>query len=147
MLVSGGGLLRVGGLVLQDDQGWDPEIRWIPLMAVKHAVKKKTGPVLDYREVNKFIESSGVDTDICAEKLRDWRCFPPDCMLIDLDDTYMQVCAHPLCSAVQRVHFEGATYELRHMGFGLACAPQILKAIVSCTPFGHPNCAGMQRIL
>ena len=35
--------------------------------------------------------------------------------------------AHP---SDQRVKFEGSSYELTRVGFGLACAPQILKAVV-----------------
>ena len=42
----------------------------------------------------------------------------------------MQIHAHPSCSKFQRVRFEGRTYELTRVGFGLACAPQILKAVV-----------------
>ena len=42
----------------------------------------------------------------------------------------MQIHAHPLCSKFQRVEFEGCTYELTRVGFGLACTPQILKAVV-----------------
>ena len=45
-------------------------------------------------------------------------------------DAYMQIHAHQECSKFQRVRFEGRTYELTRVGFGLACAPQILKAVV-----------------
>ena len=53
-----------------------------------------------------------------------------NCAILDLKDAYMQIRAHPSCSRFQRVRFEGKLYELTRVGFGLACAPQILKAIV-----------------
>ena len=85
--------------------------------------------MLDYREVNQFVSSSGARADVCADKLREWRQMPENCAILDLADAYMQIHAHLLCSKFQRVEFEGCTYELTRVGFGLASAPQILKAV------------------
>ena len=59
-----------------------------------------------------------------------WRCMPAQCAVIDLADAYMQLRAHSSCSKYQMVQFEGKTYELTRVGFGLACAPQILQAVI-----------------
>ena len=111
--------------------GIDPAAGLIPLMAVQQESKDKTRPVLDYRELNQFVPSSGVNADVCADTLRTWRQFPEDCAILDLQDAYMQVRVHDSCSRLQMVEFEGKLYELKRMGFGLACAPQILKEIVT----------------
>ena len=66
----------------------------IPLMLVEQLTKGKSRPVLDYREVNRYVTSSGAGADICAEKLREWRMMPEDCAIIDLTDAYMQIRAH-----------------------------------------------------
>ena len=102
----------------------------IPLIVVEQITKGKARPVMDYREVNQFVSSSGANADVCGDKLREWRQMPENCAILDLRDTYMQIHAHLLCSKFQRVRFEGRNYELTRVGFGLACAPQILKAVV-----------------
>ena len=102
----------------------------IPLMVVEQVTKGKARPVMDYREVNQFVSSSGATADVCGEKLREWRQMPENCAILDLKDAYMQIRAHPSCSRFQRVKFGGRLYELTRVGFGLACAPQILKAVV-----------------
>ena len=109
----------------------EPEVTGlIPLMVVEQVTKGKARPVMDYREVNQFVSSSGATADVCGDKLREWRQMPENCAILDLKDAYMQIRAHPSCSKFQRVRFEGKLYELTRVGFGLACAPQILKAIV-----------------
>ena len=47
----------------------------LPLMAVFQATKKKVRSVLDYRELNRFVEChTGSDIiDVCDEKMRKWR--------------------------------------------------------------------------
>ena len=41
----------------------------VPLMAVVQQNKAKVRPVLDFRELNTFIESFKANTDACADKL------------------------------------------------------------------------------
>lgn len=49
----------------------------LPLMAVMQANKDKVRPVLDYRELNQYVESHpGVDVAVCTETLRKWRQLP-----------------------------------------------------------------------
>ena len=97
---------------------------------VEQITKGKARPVLDCREVNQFVSSSGATADVCGDKLREWRQMPENLAILDLKDAYMQIHAHLSCSKFQRVRFEGRTYELTRVEFGLACAPQILKAVV-----------------
>ena len=103
----------------------------IPLMAVLQEAKGKVRPVLDYREVNSYVHASGAQADVCAEKMREWRRFPINSATIDIRDAYMQVRVSPDCRQHQTVRYKGREYELQRMGFGLNCAPQILKAIVN----------------
>ena len=39
----------------------------VPLMAVLQEAKKKVRPVLDYREVNEFVNASGAKADVCTD--------------------------------------------------------------------------------
>ncbi|QQP49389.1 Putative LOC101234602 [Caligus rogercresseyi] len=103
----------------------------IPLMAVVHEKKGKVRPVLDFREVNNFVECSGADADVCSEKLRSWRQWPSKCAMLDLKDAYMQVHVGKECSRHLNVRFQNKSYELQRLGFGLNCGPEIMKAIVS----------------
>ena len=119
-----------GWLVPREGTAETEEKGLIPLMVVEQITKGKARPVMDYREVNQFVSSSGANADVCGDKLREWRQMPENCAILDLKDAYMQIHAHPSCSKFQRVRFEGRNYELTRVGFGLACAPQILKAVV-----------------
>ena len=113
---------------LSTDAGRTPTV---PLMAVHQPTKRKVRPVMDYREMNEYVEASGAEADVCADKLREWRQFPANSSTMDIRDAYMQVRVHPDCSRYQSVRYKNKHYELTRMGFGLNCAPQILKAIVS----------------
>ena len=103
----------------------------IPLMAVVQERKQKVRPVLDFRELNETVDCSGADADVCHEKLRAWRQMSANCALVDLRDAYMQIGVDAKCSRYQVVEFEGNQYELTRLGFGLNCAPEVMKAIVS----------------
>ena len=100
-------------------------------MAVVQEKKDKVRPVLDFRELNEFVECSGADADVCEERLRSWRQKSSNCALLDLRDAYMQIGVVDECSKYQIVKFEGDYYMLRRLGFGLNCAPKIMKAVVS----------------
>ncbi|QQP36959.1 Putative LOC101237757, partial [Caligus rogercresseyi] len=103
----------------------------LPLMAVEHKRKGKVRPVLDFRELNEFVSCSGADADVCGDKLRSWRQFPENSALLDLKDAYMQIRVAGECSSAMRVQFRAEHFELTRVGFGLNCAPQIMKAVLS----------------
>ena len=44
----------------------------IPLMAVVQEQKQKVCPVLDYRELNSFVDAFTANAEVCAQKLREW---------------------------------------------------------------------------
>ena len=118
------------------DNGWLVKTKCneegvIPLMAVVQERKDKVRPVLDFRELNEFVECSGADADACDEKLRSWRQKSANCALLDLRDAYMQISVADECSKYQTVKFEGNFYKLIRLGFGFNCAPEIVKAVVS----------------
>ena len=104
----------------------------IPLMAVVQEKKNKVRPVLDFLELNEFVECSEADADVCEEKLRSWRQKSSNCALLDLRDAYTQIGMIDEYSKYryQIVEFEGDYYMLRRLGFGLDCAPKIMKAAV-----------------
>ena len=87
--------------------------------------------MLNFQELNEFVECSRADTDVCDEKLRSWRQKSANCVLLDLCDAYMQISVADECSKYQTVKFEGNFYKQIRLGFGLNCAPEIMKAIVS----------------
>ena len=103
----------------------------IPVMAVVQEKKDKVRPVLDFRELNEFMECSGADADVCEEKLRSWRQKLSNYALLDLRDAYMQTGVVDGCSKYQILKFEENYYMLRRLGFGLNCAPEIMKAVVT----------------
>ena len=75
-------------------------------MAVVQEKKDKVRPVLDFRELNKFVGCNGADADACDEKLRSWRQKSANCALLDLRDAYMQIsvadeCSNPANNAMQ----------------------------------------------
>ena len=114
------------------ENGWlkkttETESGIIPLLAVVQTKKNKVRPVLDFREMNDFVECSGADADVCDEKLRQWRQKTSNCALLDLRDAYMQIIVDKECSKYQIVKFENEFYELCQLGFGLDCAPEIMK--------------------
>ena len=100
------------------------------MLAVVHEKKDKVRPVY-FREMNEFVECSGADADVCGEKLRLWRQKPTNSALLDLRDAYIQISVDRECSRHQTVKFENEFYELCQLGFGLNCAPKIMKSVVS----------------
>ena len=55
---------------------WDGPVKGvIPLLAVVQPTKDKVRPVMDYRELNDFVECHTGDDEIsvCADKVRKWR--------------------------------------------------------------------------
>ena len=59
-------------------EGWlqpcgKPQGGIIPMLAVLQESKGKVRPVLDYRELNDFIQSHPADSEVCPETIRSWR--------------------------------------------------------------------------
>ena len=112
---------------------WDGEEAGVlALMAVVQQTKDKTRPVLDFREVNKSVEShTGSDVlDVCAERLREWRMVEGEVEIVDLKSAYLQVHVSKELWPYQLVSFKGKVYNLTRLGFGLASAPKVMSAIL-----------------
>ena len=59
-------------------EGWlrsskAPVYGWIPFLAVEQTKKDKVRPVMDFRELNQYVESYTGDSDVCSETTRKWR--------------------------------------------------------------------------
>merc|ERR1712055_400958 len=105
---------------------------YIPLLAVVQPTKDKVRPVMDYRELNAFVESHTGDdnTAVCAEKVRDWRQLQGELKVVDLKDAYLQIRVSRDLWQYQIVKFRGKTYALTRFGFGLTCAPRVMSVIL-----------------
>ena len=44
----------------------------IPLLAVQQKAKNKVKPVLDFRELNEFVQSHTTYSEVCPETIRKW---------------------------------------------------------------------------
>ena len=66
----------------------------IPLMAVVQQNKQKVRPVLDFRELNTYLNLHTAEADVCAEKIREWRRRGQKIALIDLRKAYLQIHVH-----------------------------------------------------
>ncbi|KRZ83019.1 hypothetical protein T08_4308 [Trichinella sp. T8] len=61
----------------------------IGVMTISHTWTLQ--PVMDFRELNSYIESHTADADVCSQKLREWRRQGVDVALIDLKKAYLQI--------------------------------------------------------
>lgn len=112
---------------------WNGPVKgYIPLLAVVQPTKDKVRPVMDYRELNLFVESHTGDdeTAVCADKLRSWRKLHGELKVVDLKDAYLQIRVARDLWQYQIVKFRGKTFALTRLGFGLTCAPRIMSMIL-----------------
>ena len=100
-------------------------------MAVLQEKKQKVRPVLDYRELNQYIDSYTADADVCAEKLRTWRRMGLEIAALDLKSAYLQIHLKKSLWQYQTVFFEGRRWALTRLGFGMNVSPTIMRAIVN----------------
>ena len=115
-------------------QPWSSDVSEgiIPLMAVIQPTKNKVRPVLDYRELNRYVKCHTGDEmiDICGDKLREWRMVEGDMAILDLKKAYLQIGVDEKLWKYQLVRYKGQTYCLTRLGFGLCSAPRIMSIIL-----------------
>uniref|UniRef100_A0A5S6QMU4 Integrase catalytic domain-containing protein n=1 Tax=Trichuris muris TaxID=70415 RepID=A0A5S6QMU4_TRIMR len=111
----------------------------IPLMAVTQRNKKSVRPVMDFRELNSYIEAFTASSDICAQKLRDWRRQGANVTMLDLKRAYLQIHVDESLWPYQTVVHKGRRYCLTRLGFGLNIAPLVMKAVLSCALSQNAN--------
>ena len=101
------------------------------MMAVVQENKGKVRPVLDYRELNEYVQChTGAEVAACDETLRRWRRKTGVLKVVDLKSAYLQIHLDESLWAFQQVRYCGKLYCLTRLGFGLNCAPRIMTRIV-----------------
>ena len=100
----------------------------LPLMAVEQQTKGKVRPVLDFRELNEFVEchTGNNVADVCSDVLREWRRMDGEIALADLKSAYLQVRVTKELWQYQLVRYKGETYCITRLGFGLSSSPRIM---------------------
>ena len=112
---------------------WRGEVKGvIPLMAIEQPTKNKIRPVLDFRELNKSVKCHTGDdmTDVCREKLREWRQLEGDGEMVDLKAAYLQIKVAEELWQYQLVCYKVTVYCLTRLGVGLSSAPCIMSKIL-----------------
>ena len=112
---------------------WNGEVGGVlPLIAVDQSTKGKVRPVLDFRELNKGVKCHTGDemTDVCGERLREWRMMEGEGEIVDLKSAYLQIRVAKELWKYQLVKFKGKVYCLTRLGFGLSSAPRIMTKIL-----------------
>ena len=106
---------------------WEGEV-----MAVEKPTKNKVRPVLDYRELNEYVSCHTGDevTDVCNEKMREWRQFEGEAEIVDLKSAYLQIKVTEDLWKHQLVKYKGQVFCLTRLGFGLNSAPRIMSKIL-----------------
>ena len=104
----------------------------LPLMAVIQPTKNKVRPVLDFRELNGYVMCHTGDdvADVCGETLRKWRQMRGASTIVDLQSAYLQIHVARELWRYQLVKYNGRTYCLTRLGFGLSSAPRIMTRIL-----------------
>ena len=92
---------------------------------------QKVRPVMDFRQLNCYIDVFTANADVCAAKFREWRQKGPNVSLLDLKRAYLQVRVQKTLWPFQTVKIGGQIYCLTRLWFGLNVALLIMKAIVS----------------
>lgn len=117
-------------LILYPQERLGPPKGLIPLMAVVQEQKQKVSPVLDYRELNDFVDAFTAGAEVCAQKLRAWRRQGVNVPLLGLQNTSLQIYINKALWPFQTVIFKGQRFCLTRLGFGLNVAPLIMKSVL-----------------
>ena len=103
---------------------------FLAMMAVTQVSKRKVRPVIDFRELNEYVESFTGESSVCCDTLRKWRSVAGKLSIIDLRDAYMQLNVSKRLWQYQVVKFDGSFFALMRLGFGLNCAPKIMTEVL-----------------
>ena len=121
----------MAGLCHTKRKNWNPIKGLIPLMAVQQQHKSKVHPVMDFRQLNCYVDVYTANADVCAAKLREWQQKGSNVSLLDLKSAYLQVRVQKTLWPFQTMRIGRQRYCLTQLGFGLNVAPLIMEAIVS----------------
>ena len=121
---------RNGWLLPYSEEELGPPKGLIPLMADVQEQKQKVRPVLDYRELNGFVDAFTANAEVCAQKLREWRRQGVNVSLLDLRNAYIQIHVDKALWPFQTVIFMDQRFCLTQLGFGLNVTPLIMKSVI-----------------
>ena len=102
----------------------------IPLMAVVQE-HKKVQPMLDFWELNGFVEVFTANAVVCSQRLREWWWPGANVLLMDLRKAYLQIRVDKALWPFQTVIIKGKQFCLTRQGFGLNVVPLVMKAIIT----------------
>ena len=122
--------MEKGYLIEYDDEKMGVSVGSIPIYGRAQLNKDKIRPVFDFRELNKYNDVYSGSSDVCVEKLREWRRKSNSFAILDLSDAYMQIHVDPAMWRFQSCIINGKKFALTRMGFGLNTAPTIMTEIV-----------------
>ena len=103
----------------------------ILLMAVLQANKQKVRPVMDYWELNKYVDAHTANVDVYEQKLREWRQKGSKVAVLDLCQANLQVHVDKSLWPFQTFKIKGQRYCLTCLGFRLNVAPIIMRSIIN----------------
>ena len=86
--------------------------------------------MLDYRELNGFVDAFTANAEVCAQKLREWQRQGVSVSLLDLRNAYIQIHNDKVVWPFQIIIFMGQRFCLTRLGFGLNVAPLIMKSVI-----------------
>ncbi|CDW57598.1 hypothetical protein TTRE_0000589001 [Trichuris trichiura] len=100
-------------------------------MAATQRSKGTVRPVMDFRQLNEYIDNFTANSDVCAHKLREWRRQGTNVPILDLRKAYLQIHVDQTFWPYQTVIVKGSRYALTRLGFGVNVAPTIMKVVVN----------------
>ena len=100
----------------------------IPLMVIVQDNKGKVRLVMDYRELNNFVDAYMANVDVCALKLWEWWQQGSNVATLDLRRAYLQV---RVPQSLWPFQIKERRYCLTQLGFGLNVAPKIMSVIMN----------------
>ena len=120
------------GWLLPYSEELGPPKSLILLMVVvqEQKQKQKVRSVLDYWELNGFVDFFTVNAEVCTQKLREWQRQGVNVSLLDLQNAYLQIHIDKVLWPFQAVIFRGQRFCLTQLGFGLNVAPLIMKSVI-----------------
>ena len=119
-----------GWLLPYSEEELSPPKGLIPLMAVMQEQKQKVRPVLNYRELNGFVDVLTANAEVYAQKLREWRQQGVNVSLLNLQNAYLQIHVDKALWPFQTIIFRGQRFCLTQLGFELNVAPLIMKSVI-----------------
>ena len=120
-----------GWLLPYPEEEFGPLKGIILLMAVVQEHKQKVWLVLDYWELNSFVEVFTANAKVCLQRLREWRRQGVNVSLMDLRKSYLQICIDKVLWPFQMVIIKGKWFCLTRLGFSLNVVPLVMKSVIT----------------